>query len=993
MKSVIFGLFLILVFTSVRGQNTIGLPEVVNYTKKNYKAGTQNWAIRQDRNGIMYFANNEGLLTFDGIHWKIYPLPNKTKVRSLEIGIDNRIYIGGENEFGYFSPDKNGILTFVSLKKLLQKKDLGFSDIWNISSQNGSVFFRASNKIFLYEDSTMTVFNPASHWRFMGKTSQALVAQDAENGLLRYANGRWEKYMGPGELPGEYLSTAIIPLGKDSSVLVTMENGLFILTEDRAVRMKSPFVDKISDERIYNATRVNKDLIALSTTLGGCYIVTNKGELVHRFSTADGIQNNNILSVFSDKDQNVWLGLDNGIDFIAYNNAIKNILPSEDGSGYASIIYQNQLFIGTSNGLFSVPTGKFSDLSFAKETFSFVENSRGQVWGLAEINGHLLMAHHEGIFEIVNNVARPIAMRNGFWGFLPLSGIYPVSRVAVGNYNGINFLEYDGQEFHTAGSVPGFDVASRFLCSDSQDENVIWTSHPCRGVFRITFQENGGSTSRQYSVKEGLPLSLNNNYVFRIKNKILVSTEKGIYQYNPAKDNFEASAFYNSIFKRPGILYLKEDKEGNVWFVRDKQLGVVDMSGGKSRIIYLPEMSHKMVSGFEYIHAVDENNILVGGEKGFYHINYKNYKQNKNSIGVQIRTVRTMGTVDSLLFGGYFGEVNEVKKQPDSQILSIANRLNSIGFEFSSTLFSQQSSIEYAYLLEGLDQSWSAWSDKSSKEYTNLPPGHYTFQVKARNNFGSESTVSDYSFVILPPWYQTFWAYIGYALIIVALTYLFYKWQEKRFVRQQQKYQEEQKRLQYLHQLELEKNEKEIIKLKNEKLEAEILHKNTDLATSAMHLVQKAELLSKLKSDLVKITKTADNEKTSEDLKKMIKVVGDENKVDKDWGQFSKHFDNVHSNFLIALKEKYPNLTSNELKISAYLRMNLSSKEIAQLMNISLRGVEVSRYRLRKKLQLPSEVNMFNYFLGFHVDEAQHGPSPSSEPGAPQPRSSELRSP
>ena len=92
----------------LHAQNTIGLPEVVNYSKQTYHAGTQNWAIRQGRNGVMYFANNEGLLTFDGVYWRTYPLPNKTKVRSMEIGADNRIYIGGENEFGYFTPDQQG---------------------------------------------------------------------------------------------------------------------------------------------------------------------------------------------------------------------------------------------------------------------------------------------------------------------------------------------------------------------------------------------------------------------------------------------------------------------------------------------------------------------------------------------------------------------------------------------------------------------------------------------------------------------------------------------------------------------------------------------------------------------------------------------------------------------------------------------------------------------------------------------------------------------
>ena len=164
----------------------------------------------------------------------------------------------------------------------------------------------------------------------------------------------------------------------------------------------------------------------------------------------------------------------------------------------------------------------------------------------------------------------------------------------------------------------------------------------------------------------------------------------------------------------------------------------------------------------------------------------------------------------------------------------------------------------------------------------------------------------------------------------------------------------------------MEKTEKEIIKLKNEKLESEIQHKNKELASSAMHLVQKGELIGKIKEEILRLKKTSASEKLVEDLKKLIKILGEEEKLDDDWEHFAMHFDKVHSDFLIAMKEHYPALTANELKLCAYLRMNLSSKEIAQLMNISVRGVEISRYRLRKKLGIPTETNLFNFLLNFH---------------------------
>ncbi|WP_431212844.1 triple tyrosine motif-containing protein [Puia sp. P3] len=230
---------------------------------------------------------------------------------------------------------------------------------------------------------------------------------------------------------------------------------------------------------------------------------------------------------------------------------------------------------------------------------------------------------------------------------------------------------------------------------------------------------------------------------------------------------------------------------------------------------------------------------------------------------------------------------------------------------------------------------------KTEKEYTNLPAGNYVFQVRSKSNLGNESAVCSYSFSILPPWYQTGWAYGLYVLLFAALVYLLYRWQRRIFRRQQRRHEEEQKRLQYLHQLELEKSEKEIVKLKNENLESEIEHKNTELASAAMHLVQKGELLSNIRDELVRLKKAGNGNgegSTTDEFKKMLRILEEENKMDKDWEQFAVHFDKVHSDFLRILKSAYPSLSAHEMKLCAYLRMNLSSKEIAQLENISTRG-------------------------------------------------------
>jgi ligand-binding sensor domain-containing protein/DNA-binding CsgD family transcriptional regulator len=977
MRVFLTALFILARLLTCFSQNTIGIPDIVNYTKSIYNAGTQNRDIAQDKNGVMYFANYEGLLSFDGTYWKNYPLPNKTVVRSIAIGKDNKIYAGGQDDFGYFSPDKHGKLVYTSLKGLLPGKNYSFFDIWNIVPFGNDIFFRSREKIFQLNNKTITVYPAVSEWQFLEESNHQLIAQDGKNGLLEFRDGLWAPFVKESALPPGYLVTCIFPFGQDSSFVGTVNTGFYILSGNTITPFRFRGPNPFSNERVLTAIPVNKDWMAIGTNLDGAYIVNKNGEIIQNLSRKEGLQNNNILRLFLDKDKNLWLGLDNGIDFIAYNNALKHIYPEKlnEGLGYTSIVYNKELYVGTSNGLYRVPLADKEDLSFLNGEFHSIAGTKGSTWALSEVNGDLLLGHHDGAYQIRGDQLIPIDNNTAYWMFLPFANVLPSSLVIAGDDKGINLFQYGNDHFTPKGNIPGFSESSQFMAIDNN--NTIWVAHPFRGVYKIDMNDSSRPRTKLYTEKNGLPSYLG-NHLFKVKNHIVVTTEKGIYEYNPQTDAFEPSAYFKGFFGERNIRFLKEDAAGNIWFIEETNLGVVDLSGPQPETIYFPELSGKIVADFEHIYPYNKFNVFVGAEKGFYHINYEEYKKNRYPIHVRIKSVRASGKSDSLLFGGYFGDVGESLEQSAGAIYNISNKWNSLRFEYSSPLYAAQNSVKYSYCLKGFDRDWSDWSRKTEKEYTNLPAGAYTFQVRAKSNLGNESVISNYSFTILPPWYQTGWAWFGYTLLFIGLVYGLYYRQRRIFLQQQARHEEEQRRLQYLHQLELEKSEKEIVKLKNEKLEAEIDHKNTELASTAMHLVQKGELLGNIREELVRIKKGVNGEGSTEEFKKMLRILGEENKMDKDWEQFAVHFDKVHSDFLQILKSIYPSLSAHELKLCAYLRMNLSSKEIAQLENISTRGVEISRYRLRKKLKIPTETNLFDFLMELH--NAGH---PSPKPNSP----------
>lgn len=956
-------------------QNTIALPEIISYSKQVYNAGTQNWGIAQDKDGIIYVANDEGLLTFDGNFWRKYTTPTSGTIRSLAISADGRIYVGAQGEIGFFQAGKNGVLQYTSLNSLIPDAEKDFTDVWNVVIYNNTVFFRSFKKIFQYKNEKVTVYRDIS-WSFLGTANGQLIAKAYRNGLMRFDNNSWVPFSATDSIPQKAQVIAVLSLNKDSSLLITKKHGTFFLAANHLVPFTSHDLQTINEQNPYGATLIDENRIAIATSLGGCYVIDKKGHFIQRIAKQDGLQNNNILSVFVDREKNLWLGLDNGIDFVVYSNAIKHIFPDyqEQSAGKSAIIFNNTLYIGTSNGLYHAPINQQQDISYVVGNFEQVPNTKGQVWNLSQLNGELVMGHNDGFFVIKKNIPQVIDGSTGFWAFAPINDIIPSQSVLAGTYNGVNFYNYQNGVLKNP-SVHCHFESIRFIAIEG---NIAWAAHPYKGLFKVQLNNGVKPTYTNYIDRNKI-LSPNENHIFKIKNRIILTNQKGIFEYDERIDDFKPSSFFKNIFGAAVVEYLKEDTEGNIWFIENKRLGVVDFSKGKPEIVHFPELTNRiMTRGFECVYPYNRNNIFVAGESGFYHINYEQYKSVKENIPIIIANVRINNKRDSTICGGYYSENGNKEAE-------INYSWNSIHFEYSSPLYGKQTSIEYSYCLEGFDKNWSQWSKKAEKEYTYLSPGDYTFKVKARTHEGEESAVISYRFTVLPPWYRTTLAYLFYWILIGGFIYALYRFQKKKFVAQQvkheeerkkleyvnklqkEKFDEEQKQLLYLHQLETERNEKEIIRLQNEKLEAEIQLKNTELASTTMNLIQKGEMLVKVKEQFVRMKRDSEIDKESEDYKKILKMLGEE-KMKKNWEQFAVHFDKVHSDFLVSLKAAFPNLTPGELKLCAYLRLNLSSKEIAQITNITIKSVELSRYRLRKKLQIPVEENLFNFLLNFHSE-------------------------
>jgi len=944
----------------------IGIPYIRNFLKSDYKAGTQNWAVSQDQKGFMYFANNDGLLVFDGVVWHLYKMPNSSITRSVYIGDNGNIYVGAYNDLGKMVFRLNGKLEFESLKKYIPAEYQNFDDIWNITSFEGKIVFQSYNSAFIFEnDTSVTVIKAPFRFQNSYKVSEKLYFNDIENGLYELVKDKLVPLPGCQSIKGEEI-WSVLPFAGGSELLIsTLTKGVFIYNGKQLIAWNAPINDYLKKNQIFSAILIQDHYYVFGTIQDGVIITDEHGAIVQHINREKGLQNNTVLKVFADRSGDLWLGLDNGIDFININSPVTFLKQSDGiGAGYTSIIHRGKLYLGTNQGLFV----KDWDGGDQTSGLKIIPNTSGQVWYLGVHDGVLICGHNKGTFVIEGETARQISKIPGGWKYHILKR-FPNFLIG-GTYSGLILFKKEKNTWSFVGKIKGFDESFRVFEEDN--DGNIWMSHGFKGIYKITFGNSLDSVKsfRYYTVRDGLPTNYNLN-VFKIKEKIIFTTNDGIYQFNSQNERFEKSVYFNQLLSPvTDFSYIKEDKNGNLWYIAWRQsitkAGVFRLQeNGSYQHISSPFilLNNKFINGFESIYPFSDDHILFGTEDGFAHYSPFTHFHTNPEFSTFI-TKATALNIDSTFFYGNFHQFSN-GESPKKYTFKYAK--NAFKFYYASPNFDSQSSVEYSFKLSGLNNDWSAWSSTPSIAFALLPEGDYDFSVKARNSLGVESKTDELSFSVSPPWYKSYWAITCYAFLFVIFTifsiWLFIKRVEisRRKERLKHLRAYRQKEHDFIQQASIA--EKKIIKLKNEKLKSEMIHRDKELANQTMDLIRKNKFLAKIKEELEKTKKSSNDALLKEKISSLINKIDRDVDHSKQWEVFETAFDDVHEDFLNRLKLRYPALTPKELKLCAYLRMNISTKEIAPLMNISIRGVEICRYRVRKKLNIDRDTNLTSLII------------------------------
>lgn len=909
------------------------IPPIQTFSPQDYSAEDQNWDISQDEYGITYFANNKGLLQYNSARWELFPTPNQSILRSVKV-INERIYTGCYMDFGYWEKDSIGKFKYNSL---LKNRDIDIKEdeeFWDIIEIDNYVLFQSLDRIYIYnvENDSFKIIDSENRINKIFRVDETIYFQKNKYGLYEIQNGVEHLFINSEELNDNEIIN--IYRMDQSLLLVTKENGIYSYLDGVLSPWKSSVNEILNGFSIYSSIRLKNGSFLFGTISQGIIQISANGESILSASQSDGLSNNTVLSLHEGIKGNVWLGLDNGINCINIDSAYRVYKDKQGvlGTIYASIKVNDYIYLGTNQGLFykKVTT---------KSRFNFVEGTKGQVWSLKYFYGTVFCGHDKGTFIIKDNQAKLITGEIGTWTLDSIKG--SPNLLIQGNYKGLSIIELKNGQWSYRNKIEGFNISSRYF--EFIDNHELLVSHEYKGVYKVRMDTGYQKVIdfEKLDIKNGAKSS-----VKKYQGRVLYSNKEGVYVYDKAESKFKKDEGLSELISGDNYISGKliyDDLTSRLWLFSKNSIIFIEPGAlsakPKINTIPIPYYLRNSKVGYENILSLNRDEFLIGTTDGYLIVNIGAIQHDAKSI-----------KIDQVSNNSLYDKSAQLRLDQSPQL---ANKNNNIVFKYSIVDYSSFSATKYQYRLLGIYDNWSDWSAESEAYFENLPHGDYKFEVKAYSAGVESSNIASYNFSIEKPWYLKPVA-IGTYIIVGLLLLIGIQYFNSRYYKlQKQKLIEKKQRELELEQLE---NQRQLIQFKNQNLQLDIENKNRELGTATMNLVKRNELLNNIKDALSK-------SKSLDDVRGVIKLINTNLNNTSDWKLFEEAFNNVDKDFMKKIKTLHPTITPNDLRLCAYLRLNLSSKEIAPLLNISHKSVEVKRYRLRKKMGLDHEQSLTDYIL------------------------------
>jgi signal transduction histidine kinase/ligand-binding sensor domain-containing protein len=788
-------IYLFFLTTSALAQvKNVGLPFLRNYSPEQYQAAPRNTDIAQDARNLLYFVNQQSILEFDGVSWQSLKIKGDITPTAIAQDAQGRLYIGGNGEIGFFQPDIGGALTYSSLNDKIPAKYRTFKTLQRILITQEAVFFLTNSLLFVWQGGQMRVLSATGFFDGGFVVRDKLFVREWGKGLLQWRNQQLEKVVEGEEFAYDRVF-AMLPYKKDKILMVSRNKGC-TLWDTQATH--NPFWDTLVNPQTQGflktnlvtcGTKVNDTQFAIGTSQNGLLVIDEQGKIITHLNQSKGLRNHAVNAVFLDSFRNIWLATEDGIIHIELNSPFSsfNQFTGLEGAVTNLIMHRQKLYVGTSQGIYWQHWRDSSTTVLHTEPFKLVKNAQGFSGLPFSFQQELLYSHHNGVLVVKDSLATPLIPNEAALSFVTLRA-HPGCVLMGKVHGGLALIEKKNGTWIFRGEFKNMNITCNNLTEDN--EGNIWACDYNKGIFKLRFSADLRKIIQitPYGERHGLP-QYSRNSIFWIQGQLLANTRTGFFRYDTQKDAFEAYNAINRHLFAPGYAYpIMEDPKGNLWFLQFGKVGVITARNEYPFSIDQTAFARLQIDVLSHLLPIDAENIFFGTTKGLFHFNPtipKNYHQPFHTL---IRRVALLGAADkdSVIFAGAFGyEVSAATTpyQPKKQIRQFPYHLNSIRFGYAAVWFEDNHQTQYQYILEGYDNTWSEWTRKTEKSYTNLPEGNYIFKVRARSLYGYQGVAATYRFVVLAPWYRTGWAYLSYVVLAVLLIVSLLRWNTWRLRR------------------------------------------------------------------------------------------------------------------------------------------------------------------------------------------------------------------
>ncbi len=765
--------------TPERRNAEAGLPFIKWFSPKEYGGDNQVWSFAQDDRGILYAGTSTGILEYDGITWRLIATPHNAIVRALAKGPTGRIFVGEVGDFGYLQPDKTGETKFVSLLEFVPQEDRDFQDVRKIQVTPEGIYFQSRERLFRLTPDGQSwrtkVWKSATGFDWSAYVLGTLYVALLEEPLQRLNGDKLETFPLPGlaEQTGDSKILVMLPYAEAGSgnarqILVGTQGGQLFLLDDHGSRPFATDATLLRNHGIrfaYKAAVLNDGALGFGLMIGGFLILERDGKVRRYLDQAAGIPSDGVIGVFVDRSGTVWLGLQNGIAKVEAGSPLTEYGRALGMSAEVTdfIRYRGELYATTSNSVRRLSAG--SGMFQVVESFG----SHSAYSLLAQGDSVLVAKGTGGLFQMQGNSVQPILPNNTTnKSFYVLAHARQGSnRIWLGTGAGLASIRQDAAGLWVDEGLVAKTAKIRSIVEP--EPGLLWLGTESKGAVRVRLQGDSllNPKVEEFGIAAGLPEE-GGMSVHLAAGHVIFASAKGVREFDDAKGRFVESKLFGAIPTGGSAeeFNVVTDSHGDIWVnfgVRPVLLR--RQSDGTYKITYkitdtpLRRISDGWVSR---IYSDDDDVLWLGSADRVFRYDPARAPNDNQTFPALLRRVTAGAQGKTLLYSGGGGSAAVQSLSP------LLYRDNSLRFEYAAANFEDPARNQYQTMLEGFDKDWSAWTVETRRDYTNLPPGSYSFRVRARNALGQEGAEAEYRLTILPPWYRTWLAYGLYALLLVA---------------------------------------------------------------------------------------------------------------------------------------------------------------------------------------------------------------------------------